>query len=343
MAVDRPVSWFLVKTVVLSLPLLMLLVAYACWDPFFVVRKHAQYYPDPIGVSPNRDFVSTELLVAHGPTQHDSFIFGNSRSMAFETGDWSTHLNGGARPFHYDASLESLYGVWAKVRYLDRVGFPLRNALLVVDASLLEHSDYTDKRALYRKHPLISGDSWWDFHLSFFEAFLARLFFVKYAHFKLGHRWHGYMAGVLERRWTVQDPLSNDLSFRPREEEITRLGEGYYRLHAGEFDGPRPDVGTSSPPALNELGRKRLAELAEIFTRQGTNVQVVVSPLYDGRPLARADLTLLEDAFGKGRVHDVSGVNAITADRHNYYESSHYRIDVARQIMEKIYGPAARN
>jgi hypothetical protein len=263
--------------------------------------------------------------------------------MAFETNDWSVYLAGGARPFHYDASLESLHGVWAKVRYLDRVGFPLRNALLVVDASLLEHSDYTDKRALYRKHPLICGDSWWDFHLSFFEAFLARLFFMKYAHFKLSHRWHSYMAGVLERRWTVHDPHTNDLSFRPREEEIARLGEEYYRLHADEFDGPRPGLGSASAPALNALGRKRLAELAEIFGRHGTDVHTVVSPLYDGRPLAQADLTLLEETFGKGRVHDFSGVNGITADRHNYYESSHYRIAIARKIMEKIYGPAPRD
>ncbi|MEP6651736.1 MAG: hypothetical protein ABJA82_00165 [Myxococcales bacterium] len=339
MTMRSDVSRLLLKVGLLAAPLGLLVVAYLWFDPFMVLRRHEQWYPGEIGVSPNRDYVSTELLRDPARPRPDSFIFGNSRSLAFETADWTAHLPTHARPFHYDASLETLYGIWGKVHFLDANGFAIRNALLVVDADLLSHADHSDKRALYRKHPLISGDSWWEFQLSFVEAFLSRLFFIKYLDYQLSHRWRGYMGGVLERRSTAHDPVTNDLSFRPREDEIARLGEEYYRRHAGEFDGRARGEGTPTVSVIGAAQRARLEEVAAIFARHGTQVRIVVSPLYDDRPLAVVDRTLLEGAFGKDRVFDYSGNNDITADRHNYYESSHYRVAVARRILETIYAP----
>ena len=77
--------------------------------------------------------------------------------------------------------------------------------------------------------------------------------------------------------------------------------------------------------------------MRDVFRRKGTNCHVVVSPLYDQVRLNPSDLAALEDIFGAERVHDYSGVNAITADRHNYYEPYHYRPTVARHIMQEIY------
>jgi hypothetical protein len=46
----------------------------------------------------------------------------------------------------------------------------------------------------------------------------------------------------------------------------------------------------------------------------------------------------LRRIFGAARVFDYSGVNRITADKHNYYEESHFRPQAGREILKDIYG-----
>jgi hypothetical protein len=45
----------------------------------------------------------------------------------------------------------------------------------------------------------------------------------------------------------------------------------------------------------------------------------------------------LSGIFGTERVFDFSGVNEFTTDFRNYYEESHYRPQVAREILKRIY------
>jgi hypothetical protein len=264
-------------------------------------------------------------------------VFGNSRSMAFETADWVPHLAPGARPYHFDASLESLYGIWSKVRYLDQHGYRLRNVLMIVDADLLRQATHGDQRALFRKTPAIDGSGRVPFHLAFFEAFLSRGFFLKYGAFVWSGRRRPFMAGVIEQRSLVHEPRTNDLSFRLLEDEIASAGEGYYRARADIFDAPIEGQGTPSPPVLAGAQRQRLEDLRAIFQRQGTDVRIVVSPLYDRRALARSDRATLQTLYGSANVLDGSGPNDITTDRHNYYEASHYRIAVARRLLAEGY------
>ena len=329
----------LARCFLLAMPLIALVIAYAVLDPFMVVRAHADYYPGQYGVFPNRDWVSTRLLPpAAGASAPDSFIFGNSRSMAFEADDWRPYLRPGARPYHFDASLESLYGVWSKIRYLDGHGYRLENVLLIVDADLLRQAIHADQRALFRKTPSVDGSSWVTFHLAFVEAFLSRGFFMKYFDFVWSGHHRPYMDGAIDRRYFVHRPESNDLSFAPLEAEIEKQGEQYHRSRASIFDAPIEGVGTPTQPVLSGEQRRMLQELERIFAKHGTAIRIVVSPLYDRRPLAPSDRAALQQIFGRANVFDYSGSNAFTEDRHNYYEASHYRIGVARNILRDAYG-----
>lgn len=48
-------------------------------------------------------------------------------------------------------------------------------------------------------------------------------------------------------------------------------------------------------------------------------------------------LSTLQTLFGKEKVYDYSGINELTDPIGNFYESSHYRPHVARQIMQEVY------
>ncbi len=328
----------LAKCCLLALPLAVLAALYLALDPFMVVRNHDDYYPGAVGVFPNRDWVSSRILLARpAGDRPDAFIFGNSRSMAFETRDWTPLLPSGVRPYHFDASLESLYGVWSKVRYLDRHGYALRDVLMVVDADLLRQADHGDQRALFRKTPEIDGSSVLQFQLAFGEAFLSRGFFAKYCDFAFTGRRRGYMAGAIEKRMFLHDPHTNDLSFQPLEEEIRVEGAEFHRARREVFDAPIEKAGEPTPPVIGVPQRSRLEELQKIFAARGTDLRIVVSPLYDRRPLAEADRQVLQAVFGATHVFDYSGSNDVTNDRQNYYEASHYRIGVARRILHQMY------
>src|SRR5688500_6611301 len=96
----REVLRLLGKLALLTLPLAAAVALYFAQDPFKVLYRYDSYYAPGDRVILNRDFVSTELFLAGYPeARYDSFILGNSRSLAFRCGDWAEHLSG-ARPFH---------------------------------------------------------------------------------------------------------------------------------------------------------------------------------------------------------------------------------------------------
>ena len=63
----------------------------------------------------------------------------------------------------------------------------------------------------------------------------------------------------------------------------------------------------------------------------------MISPLYNKMKLHNEDLEYLKKVFGETNVFDFSGINKFTNDYRNYYESSHYRPHVAREILKIVY------
>jgi DNA-directed RNA polymerase delta subunit len=80
-----------------------------------------------------------------------------------------------------------------------------------------------------------------------------------------------------------------------------------------------------------------LKEISSLLKSNKTEFRIVISPLYDKIKLDENRIKLLIQIFGENNIYDFSGVNEITEEKTNYYESSHYRHKVANKIMETVY------
>ena len=112
-------------------------------------------------------------------------------------------------------------------------------------------------------------------------------------------------------------------------------GDAYYRKRGL---APYPVHGQPMDDwVISDKASSMLSEMKAIFDRRGTDYRVIISPLYDRRKLNEADANAMRRIFGAELVFDYSGVNEFTTDFHNYYEESHYRPQVAREILKRIY------
>lgn len=87
-----------------------------------------------------------------------------------------------------------------------------------------------------------------------------------------------------------------------------------------------------------------LQQIVDLCKAHNIELAVIINPLYRWTYLANDQASF--DAF-KRRLADItdyydfSGVNDVTIDEMNYYETSHYRPQVGRRILARIYGSAA--
>jgi hypothetical protein len=329
----RPVVCLLVKLWIVAIPFQVILASYVYLDPFRVLHHYEQMPPDSLGELLNRDFVSTEKLLRERERRtYDSFIFGSSRSQAFLCSDWAAYLPD-AHPYHYDAFGEPLPGIVGKVRLLDELGLPIKNALLIVDHKLLADLEEPTGH-IYVKHPRVNRSFGPAFQVPFLKAYFTDWFWWKYILRVIDPSRLDPLADKY-RRYQVYDPVTNDISYAERERDLQTDPDRYYADRADDFT--RPAVATTSPEVLGERQISLWNEMAEVFRRHGTDVRIVVSPLFDQMRLSAHDREALERMFGRDHVYDFSGRNEFTADIHNYYDPAHFRPAVGREILRRIY------
>ena len=156
------------------------------------------------------------------------------------------------------------------------------------------------------------------FHASFFLSYLDPRFLLAYYDFTIFGTFREYMRdhNVLNAEPMQYDRRSNEIRY-PQFEQSIAAGT-YYTGRRREIFGQRAQRPQPYAPCLGREHIRLLKELRHIFAAQGTDARIVISPLYDQRPLARRDLETLRTLFGKDRVYDYSGSNDITADRNNF-------------------------
>ena len=104
-----------VSVVLGFLVLLFFVVPYIVYDPFGVLRQE-NLFKRP-SIPKNRDVFSTELLLKDNNfKRYNSFVFGSSRSIHFLSDDWRKYLSGEVEVFKYDASGETPFGIYGKVK-----------------------------------------------------------------------------------------------------------------------------------------------------------------------------------------------------------------------------------
>ncbi|MGI4873608.1 MAG: hypothetical protein ACRYFX_20820 [Janthinobacterium lividum] len=329
------------KVLLLTFPGLLVVAAYFWCDPF-VVLYHYDRYPDNLITFPNRDFISTQTyLNTYRQRPYQSFILGSSRSLAYRVRDWTPYLPPGpdTLAFHYDASNESLFGVWKKLEFLEQHGSGPRNVLLVCDYQLLRVTTNLDVEHK-RKDPRLVGESMLAFQATFLRDYLSNGFFWKYFKRRLTGRFTPDMTGVLEPTHIRYDPRTNDMLLPELDAQLRTDSAGYYAR--SRQLGPRPARPEVAPAVIGAAQLAQLRAIRAIFQRQHTSYQLLINPLYEQRAFNPADLAQLQQLFGAGRIHDFSGVNEFTRETGNYYDYSHYRPKVARQLLRRVYGPVRR-
>lgn len=213
----RKLAWF-------TIPFWALIVLYVYDDPFMVLHKYDVYDSN---VMLNEQHVGWQIYRNHKDSVHfNSFILGNSCTMAFRCAEWEKYLSPGDHAIRLFGNGESLKAISLKLHALDKEGAEIKNVLMILD-----------RTSLSRLSPLsgygnvlpaaVSGDSPFIVQMEFMQAFAMPDFLFPYLKYKIT----GSVEPGMKRMnpyGRIRDSKNND-AFNPREKMIEQEGEAYWR------------------------------------------------------------------------------------------------------------------
>ncbi|HAF30838.1 MAG TPA: hypothetical protein DCG75_17500 [Bacteroidales bacterium] len=323
------------KLIFFSLPVIVFLLIYLVTDPFKILYDYNDYYSKNDFVSLNRSVINTKTYIKNrGNIHYNSFIFGSSRTIAVKCKDWVEYLPDNAVPFHYDGNAENLSGINKKIKFIDTQSDTIKYALIFIDQMLLENS--INKGHLYIEYPGVSNESWVHYHTLFIKAFSNPKFFLGYFYFKYTGNYKKFMGSkILKLKYpNIWDPITSDL-FIGLETEIKNDSLNYYsklkKLSELKYK-VKPEVFLP-----NDTEIKLLNEIKEVFDKHQTKYKIVSNPFISQFPLCNKQKELLQNIFGKENVYDFSGKSQFSLHIDNFYDASHFRRKVAKEILKEIY------
>lgn len=314
--------------------ILTLVLSYLYFDPFKVLR-HYNNFSNPFVIS-NRDYISTTMFINNYKKEnYNSFIFGSSRTLAFRPNSWVKYLSKNDKPFMFDASGESIYGIYTKLKFLDSKKIELKNVLIIFCRDASFNNSENHKGHLFIKHPATSGESNLKFQFEFFKAYSNQNFLLNFFAYKILGKYKSFMTGYIENRKITFDTLTNEITIVDQENEILQHPNEYYIKRKDLFYERKAEK-TDSIQRITDKYIFMLKEINRILTKNHTNYKVVLSPLYEQIKFNALDILLLKKEFG-GNLYDFSGKNSFTDDKINYYETSHFRPNIGDSIFKLIY------
>jgi len=327
---------FLKRLVIFTLPSILIVIAVVSID-FFKIFGFQDYYSSQKVVI-NREMVTTTTYNHfRDKEKFDAFIFGSSRSQAFKCEHWKSYLENNAKPFHFDASGEGIWGISKKIEYIDELGDTIKNALVVIDRKALRITHPVEGH-LFVAMPCVSKSSETEYYSEFIKASLNIRFLSAYLDYSIFETHREYMGSYMTRK--KQDHVVNikncDIWYG-WDKEIEMDSLNYYkdRIDKGAFyNRPKSEL-IKCEVTPEEIAQ--LHSIKTIFDKHNTNFKIVISPVYDQIPMEKEQIAILEQVFGRENIYNFSGKNKFTEPIHNYYESSHYRPHVAHEIMDIIY------
>lgn len=331
---------FTLKLCILLTPFIALLAVYFLNDPFMVLRHYERY--DKSVVMTNEGFVGWQMYMNNRDSiAFDSFIMGNSCTMAYPCREWEKYLDGG-RAVRLFGNAESMASIYKKLQALDADGAKIKNLLMVLDKESLRKAQIQENFN-YILPPAVSGMSELRFQESFCQAFFLPNFLFPYLDYKLFHQYRPYMRGVINPYGTIRDSITND-AINPRERMIQEEGDKYWEYNQKQFQKSndrdfRNGKYREADQVIMEAQNGVLEEIEQICRKHNTAVKIIISPDFNQISLNPTDVKILKNIFGDENVFDFSGVNEYTNDIHNYYERGHYRPILGRRLLQEIYRP----
>ncbi len=323
------------------MPFVLSTVAFYAFDPFKIIHNHNDSYfvEDGTidGFTLNRDIVATEMFIQKKDSlYYDSFIFGSSRASGFLSDDWATYINNDAPPFHFIGSGESLFGIWSKLKYLEKIDHKIDYALFSIDHDLLS-KDSNGKGIIAIRDHRTAGQTF-NFFLTHFKEYISSDFFIQYLDYKFFKTRRAYMDKLFDNmdRGLRFDNDKNDWIHHKKNEHIKSDSLGYYDKMTNIFYS-RSHEALYSESVIGNTQKKYLSEIKQILENNKTEYKLIINPLYDQKSISKADLNYLEIAFGHENVNDYSGINDMTESKGNYYETSHFKPFIGKRIIEEMY------
>jgi hypothetical protein len=323
-------SFFLIGCI----PLFVLAIGYWHYDPFKVLKTYTDYSNSYVGI--NRDYISTTVFLKNKDKyKYNSYIFGSSRTYAYRLKSWTNYLPKNANPFVFDASGESIFGIYKKLKLIDSLDLKIDNALLILCRNQSFEFVGNHEGVIFMKHPLLTGENKINFQLQFFKAYLNPKFLFCFYDYTFSRKYKNFMKGYIVTKKIKYDTITNQEFDTDLEFEINNNPKKYYTKNKAIFYkrfGEKKD----SIPRIKPKHFFMLKEIKRILNKNKSDYRVVLSPLYEQIKFNDTDLYLLKKIFGKN-LYDFSGKNKFNEDIHNFYESSHYRPNVGDSILAKIY------
>ncbi len=333
---------FIKKLFILFIPLIIVMAIYLHDDPFMVFKDYPQY--DSTAVVLDDAYVCWQTYMHNRDTiPFNSFILGNSCTMAFNCHEWEKYLKEG-RAIRLFGNDEGIVSIYEKLEALDKMGTPIKNVLMMVDNRTLINCQPSLSHTNILP-PAVSGISNFKFQTTFFQTFFNPNFIIPYLDYKIAHKYRPYMHGIINPYGVIREKITND-AINPREAMIKQEGEKYWENHKNEFRKKRDANYRDGkykkyPPVLFDNQIDILEKIKKIFVKNNTSYKIIISPEFNQTNLDKTDVKKLEDVFGAANVFDYTGINKYTNDWHNYYEKSHYRSVIGAQILKEIYGKEA--
>jgi hypothetical protein len=303
-------------------------------DPFKVLW----YYDDfsNAKVISNRDYISTSMFNRNYKTyKYNSFIFGSSRTIAFKTTTWKKYLKSNDNPFVFDASAESIYGIYTKMIYLDNLDVDIKNAIILICRDVSFNHTTNHSGHLFIKHPATSRENWVSFQFEFLKAYLSPKFITRYYNYLLKGKFETSMVNYINNQEIVSNPITNDLYIIDQEKELENNPEKYYKERDYLFYKRNGEVVDSVDHITAEYAFM-LKEIKRIMIKHQTNYKIILSPLFDQTTYTSADKLFLKSLF-ENNLYDFSGKNFFTESKYNFYEQSHFRPTVGDSIFSIMY------
>ena len=335
---------FSVKLLLLSSPVIILFFLFLYFDPFKIIYDYDDYSPKEDYLV-NRDYISSRVFIKNNSIyKYNSFMFGSSRTVAYNLNHWKQYLDSGASVFSFDAFGESIFGIYSKIKFLDQNNIDIKNCLIVFceDVTFQFSSDHPGH--IYMKDPMVAKTSYLNFYFEHFKAFIHKDFFYNFMKEKLLLSKKNNHSNVKYDQVTNQ-MTNQKLEKKIREERISDF-DGDSILNCSFND----ENERMSIRKINSKQILMLKEINSILKKHRTNYKVIISPLYNQIKINNQDLKILNNIFNKKVVFDFSGKNNITENKFNYYEfyaskdgkitrdkSSHYVSNIGDKLMRLIY------
>ena len=308
------------------MPLWISIILYVIIDPWKIIWNYDSY----LDIKVNAGYRSYKLLTAHDSIPYNSFIIGSSRSQQYPVQEWELLLaDTNATGFHLDQSGDCIYGALERLEYVYQHLPEIRHVLLIVDHNFLEGTNPPTGAQFCTPWQMTKSNDFLKFQLSCFRFLFTKNGLELLLDF-----------GEVKTLLPYYFDERNEPHLVGKEWALTCDPE-YYYSHLILQDVyklyPRDSIEEIGAAIITPKCIELLSHMQNLFDINQTEYKVVVSPLFDQVKLNPVDKHILDSIFGGENVFDYSGINAYTKDTLNYYESSHYRPQLAKQVMREVY------